>query len=223
MNEGHRQGRLDFRPPSVRAPSLKPGDGPLGIQPIRDGILYVPDTAEPGAPLICFLHGAAGSGRRDLRAVLAAADRYGAAIVAPDSRDTTWDVLRGGFGPDVEFVDRALAAVAERCDVDFDRLAVGGVSDGASYALSIGLTNGDMFGAIIAFSPGFVSPGALMGAPRIFVAHGTGDRVLPIDGCSRRIVPALKTTGYDVTYREFDGGHTVPPVVADAAFAWWLR
>jgi phospholipase/carboxylesterase len=35
-------------------------------------------------------------------------------------------------------------------------------------------------------------------------------------------VPALRGSGYDVTYEEFDGGHTVPPPVADRAFAWWL-
>jgi flavin-binding protein dodecin len=34
----------------------------------------------------------------------------------------------------------------------------------------------------------------------------------------RRIVPRLRRAGYDVTYREFDGGHTVPPEIAlDAA------
>jgi phospholipase/carboxylesterase len=46
--------------------------------------------------------------------------------------------------------------------------------------------------------------------------------VLPIDACSRRLVPLLRETGYEVAYEEFDGGHTVPPAVADRAFAWWL-
>ncbi len=53
------------------------------------------------------------------------------------------------------------------------------------------------------------------------VSHGTADPVLPIDACSRQLVPALVEAGYAVTYEEFDGGHTVPPVVADKAFAWW--
>jgi predicted esterase len=57
----------------------------------------------------------------------------------------------------------------------------------------------------------------------VYVAHGTADRVLPIDRCSRRIVPALRDADYDVHYREFDGGHVVPADLAEDAFAWWLH
>jgi phospholipase/carboxylesterase len=44
--------------------------------------------------------------------------------------------------------------------------------------------------------------------------------VLPIDRCSRRLVPLLRDGGYDVTYLEFAGGHTVPDAVARRAAAW---
>lgn len=215
-------GRLAFR---RRASTGSVGgvDGPFGLEAVRDGILYVPDTAAAGAPVMLFLHGAGGSGRRELRAVLGAADRFGAVVAAPDSRGVTWDVIHGGFGPDVEFVDRVLDAVADRCDVDFDRLAIGGISDGATYALSLGLTNGDLFGWILAFSPGGAVPGPLAGKPRVFISHGTQDPILPIDGTSRMLAPALRDAGYDVAYREFEGGHTVPPVVADEGFGWWVR
>jgi phospholipase/carboxylesterase len=214
--------RLEFLPRrgSTRA---EPGDVALGLEAGRDGLLYVPDTAEPGAPVMVLLHGAGGTGRRELRAVVAAADRYGAVVVAPDSRGPTWDVIvEGGFGADPAFIDRALDAAVGRCDADFGRLAAAGISDGASYALSIGLSNGELFEAILAFSPGFVSPGPLVGRPRVFVSHGIDDRILPIDACSRMIVPVLRNAGYDVTYREFDGGHTLPPAVADEAVGWWV-
>lgn len=46
--------------------------------------------------------------------------------------------------------------------------------------------------------------------------------MLPIDQCSRRIVPELKRLGYDVTYREFDGRHTLPPEIASEAMQWFL-
>src|SRR3712207_7969114 len=46
------------------------------------------------------------------------------------------------------------------------------------------------------------------------------DAVLPIDRCSRRIVPALEDEGYDVTYREFDGGHEMPRDVREGAALW---
>ena len=38
-------------------------------------------------------------------------------------------------------------------------------------------------------------PAVQRGAPRIYISHGTHDTVLPIDRCSRRIVPALQRAG----------------------------
>jgi phospholipase/carboxylesterase len=95
-----------------------------------------------------------------------------------------------------------------------------GFSDGASYALSLGPTNGDLFTRVIAFSPGFASPGARRGMPPVFVSHGTRDGVPPIERCSRRIVPRLEREGYEVRYREFDGPHTVPRSIAREALGW---
>jgi phospholipase/carboxylesterase len=171
-----------------------------------------------------FLHGATGSGRAHLRAVLAAADRYGVILVAPDSRlGGTWDLIAAQrFGPDVEFLDRVLSAVVERVDADLSLLALGGVSDGASYALSLGLANGDVFSTVIAYSPGFVAVPEPVGRPRVFVSHGTADPILPIDGCSGAFVPQLRRAGYEVMFRPFEGGHTVPPEIADQGMRWWL-
>ena len=118
-------------------------------------------------------------------------------------------------------IDRALEHVFSRYAVDLERLAIGGFSDGASYALSLGITNGDLFTHAIAFSPGFMAPAGQSGSPRIFVSHGTRDNVLPIDSCSRRIVPQLERAGYDVLYREFEGGHTISPEIALEAVGWF--
>jgi phospholipase/carboxylesterase len=219
--------RLSFRLREADGPATD-GEGrdePLGLGGARDGVLYVPDTAEAGAPVLVFLHGATGSGRSHMRAVLAAADRYGVILVAPDSRGgSTWDIIaERSFGPDVEFLDRVLDAVVDRIDADMSRLAIGGVSDGASYALSLGLANGDVFSAVIAYSPGFLVVPGPVGSPRIFVSHGTADPILPIDMCSRMMVPALQADGYEVHYSEFDGGHTVPPAISDESLRWWLK
>jgi predicted esterase len=32
----------------------------------------------------------------------------------------------------------------------------------------------------------------------------------------------LVRAGYEVLYREFDGGHRVPAAIVDEAFHWWL-
>ena len=213
-------GRLSVRPRGAGKTSAT-GVQALGLDTARDAWVLVPEH-ETGAllPLVVMLHGAGGSAERFLKRFTQAPADAGVALLVPSSRSSTWDAIRGGMGPDVTFLDRALAKVFELVAVDPTRIAVGGFSDGASYALSLGLINGDLFRRVIAFSPGFVVEGAAHGKPQFFISHGTSDPILPIDQCSRRIVPDLKRRGYDVTFREFDGGHEVPPAIAAEALKW---
>jgi len=173
------------------------------------------------APLALTLHGAGGDARSGIAHFLHLADAVGVVLLAPESRGRTWDVLLGGYGPDVEFIDRALEWTFERLTLDTRRLAITGFSDGASYGLSLGLTNGNFFTHLIAFSPGFMAPATRRGKPPVFVSHGRCDKVLPIERCSRRIVPQLDRAGYRVRYREFDGPHTVPESIAREALHWF--
>ena len=215
-------GRLLARVSPADAVTPEPGLHALGLASGRDGLLFVPSAARPGvpAPLVVALHGAGGDARGGIAPLRDLAEGAGLVVVAPESRGTTWDVIQGGFGPDVAFVDRALESTFGRVTVDTGRLAIAGFSDGASYALSLGLANADLFTHCIAFSPGFVSAPARRGRFRVFITHGVKDAVLPIDRCSRRIVPVLRRDGYEVDYREFDGGHVVPPDLASAAVDW---
>lgn len=190
----------------------------------RDGLILVPSSyrADALAPLFVLLHGAGGDARRILSMFQEQAETAGMIVLVPDSRGPTWDVILGGYGPDADFLDEALDRVFARYAIDPDRIAIGGFSDGASYALSLGITNGNLFTHILAFSPGFLAPAAQRGSPLMFVSHGVQDQVLPIDGCSRVLVPLLRRAGYEVVYREFDGPHTVPPAIVDEAFGWFL-
>jgi len=147
-----------------------------------------------------------------------AADRHRLLLLAPKSTTATWDVIADGYGPDVRNLDRLLAEVATAYPLR--EYTIGGFSDGASYALSLGLTNGDVFDSVIAFSPGFQAAESATGRPRVFISHGTEDRVLPIDRCSRRIVASLEKTGHPITYHEFDGGHAIPGAVQVEAAQW---
>ena len=183
---------------------------------------YDDDGAGRPAPLVVVLHGAGGQARDVLALLRPLADATGMVLLSPTSRQYTWDVIVGGYGPDVEEIDGVLEETFSRYRVDPARLAVAGFSDGASYALSIGINNGDLFSHAIAFSPGFMAPAGRVGSPRFFISHGTRDDVLPIDSCSRRIVPQLERMGYSVTYREFEGGHTVPPQIALEAAGWFV-
>jgi phospholipase/carboxylesterase len=195
--------------------------GPLGLgNGERDGVIQMPSTVSRQVPLLVFLHGATQRGAGMLRRIRPAADQAGVAVLAPDSRDTTWDAIRGGFGEDIRFLNRALEFVFARLAVDPARVAIGGFSDGATYALALGIANGDLFPRVVACSPGFVIGAAAQGRPRFFVSHGTSDPILPIDQCSRVIVPQLRSKGYDVTFREFDGRHEIPTAVAAESLHW---
>ena len=208
--------------PAQQTASIVPGEHRLDLDGGRDGVLYMPRGFQPGAPvpLAVMLHGAGGTGDA-MRFTFALADEFGVPVLAPDSRGRTWDVILGGFGPDVEFINAALAYAFERMAVDPARIGIGGFSDGASYALSLGMANGDLFTHVLAFSPGFIARAGQRGKPRVFISHGTRDEVLPIDRTSRSIVPDLERRGYDVTYHEFNGPHTVPADLAREAFGWF--
>jgi predicted esterase len=220
------QGRLRSRP--VRTPV---GTAPVGQWVLEsdggpaEGYLYVPAgyRAEDPAPLVLLLHGAGEDARDGLAQLREQADESGLILLALSSRGPTWDSIldRGRYGSDIVTIDRVLDHAFSSCAVDPTRVGVGGYSDGASYALSLGLANGDLFSDVLAFSPGFLAPTGQTGSPRNFVSHGTQDGWLPIDSCSRRIVPQLERAGYEVRYREFEGGHVVPPGIAREAATWF--
>ena len=213
LSREHVDGQLTARPRELPSTIAK-GTRALGLGK-RDAVLQMPYGAPAGPlPLLILLHGAGGSGHGVLERLGESARAAGLAVLAPDSRGSTWDAIRGGFGPDARFIDGALGAVFNTVQVDPRRIAIGGFSDGASYAISLGLITGDLFRRVIAFSPGFLVPGQPRGRPEIYVSHGERDSILPIDRCSRRLVPLLRQAGYAVTFREFAGGHEVPGEIA---------
>ena len=223
--------RVEARPlePSITA---APGVYRLGMAARRlrdlanrDGTLVIPKQAASRRPLplIVLLHGGGGAAE-DFRSKFPLADEYGVVMLAIDSRDNTWDGIDSPFGRDVLAIDAALRYTFERVAIDPNKIALGGLSDGGAYALSLGIPNGDLFTHLVAVSPGFYAPpGPPIGRPRIFLAHGTRDNVYSVAGTRTRIVPRLKDAGYDVTYFEFDGPHWVTDEAARRALEWLVR
>lgn len=214
---------LTARPPAqpTAAPPA-PGTRPLDPAVERPPLLHVPPGLAPdrAVPLVVALHGAGGNAEAGLAVLGGLADERGLVVLAPAALGTTWDAVTGSGDRDTALLDQALTRVFSTVPVDPARVAVAGFSDGASYALGLGLANGDLFGRVVAFSPGFVAGASRAGRPAVYVSHGDADDVLPVEETSRRIVPALRDDGCDVTYREFPGGHTVPPEVAREAVDW---
>jgi phospholipase/carboxylesterase len=186
-------------------------------------ILYVPQglSAASAVPLVMMLHGATRA-LPPLQSWLAEAERRKFVLAVPMAAQHTWDLMQRGYGNDVRMLDRSLAAIFDTTPIDTRKTCLAGFSDGGSYALSVGLQNGDVFTHIMAFSPGFIGPGTARGTPRVFVSHGTNDPILPIDATGRRVKRELERRKLALDYREFNGGHGVPPEMQTAALSWLL-
>jgi len=191
----------------------------------RDGILYIPENIDSDAPspLLVWLHG--GGGKADsYRYLFTIAEEYSVVILALDARHNTWDGIDSPFGPDVLFINEALRHTFERVKIDPQRIALGGLSDGAAYALAIGRANGDLFTHLVAVAAGQLEPPSPpVGKPKIFILHGRNDTVYFSFRSKLFIFPQLKSAGYDVRYLEFDGPHWLPASTAHEVFKWLVK
>jgi len=192
----------------------------------RDGYVFIPPTYSPDVPtpLLVTLHGANKTAFNGMATMIDEATAAGVILVAPSSREaSTWDMFGGGgYGADVAYINASIAQVADVYNVDRARLGVEGFSDGATYALSLGLANGKVFTHVLAFSPGGLAPPSLAGNPALFISQGTKDALFPKSQAGDAVVCQLVANQYDVTYVPFPGGHEVPPKVAQAAMNWFL-
>ena len=222
-----KKGQLTARPgKGVPIAEFRTGTQPLKLEFGRDGFIYIPThyNHQHPAALAVMLHGAGGEAEHGLQLLVQYADEKNIILLAPASRVATWDIIaKDAFNGDVIFINQALNFVFDRYNIDPGHIAIGGFSDGASYALSLGLSNGDLFTHIIAFSPGFYHTLENKGKPAVFISHGVRDHILPIAPCSRRIVPRLKRLQYDIQYEEFAGEHEIPPEISSGAINWFFK
>jgi len=210
--------------PTALAAQGRPGRYELKLENTRDGVLYVPPSynATVPMPMLVWLHGAGGSGNVSAN-MTSLADEFGFIVLAPDSREWTWDAILGQYGPDVEYLQRAMKQTLSRYAIDKARIWLGGFSDGASYSLSLGISFGDVFKKIYAGAPGVMQPIEANGKPPIFISHGRQDPTMPIDETSRKFVPRLKALGYEITYKEYDGRHQLPPETLREVIEWYNK
>jgi phospholipase/carboxylesterase len=151
------------------------------------------------------------------------ADRDRFVLLIPTAKGGTWDMIedlmgRYGaemnvqprYGRDLKALDSALADLFARVAVDPARIGMMGFSNGATYALNVGLANPQLVRAIVAFSPGpSFLPQRVDPAQRIFISHGKEDPVLPYSS-TRTVVARLRTKDAALHFEPFEGKHTVP-------------
>lgn len=217
-------GKLSFSLSAPTHPALPQGRNKLGIADERDTMLYVPVSLpkDKAATLLVMFHGARGTSDTVLALLEQHAEEHGFLLLVPQSQFVTWDLAMGGNGPDLARLERALSKVAAHFQLDARHLGFAGFSDGGSYALSIGLTNGQIVSHVIALSPGFMSVHIPEGTPSIFIAHGADDTQLPARAHGRKHASKLEVDGYPVTYVEFEDGHIIRPHVLDQAIRFFL-
>jgi len=215
-----------------RSPEMTPaGDAVApaatpGVQKIGTNAYFYRPTSASGSqrPLIVLFHGAGMSARNFIEGVRTEADRCGCLLLSVQSAGATWDTVglvgraskvgRAAigqlFGADTDRVERALSTALRSADVDRRSVILTGFSDGASYALSLGLANPAIVRGVIAFAPGFhLEPASINPRQRIFIAHSPTDRILSFERTRDDTVASLRKAGFDLSFRPFDGGHRV--------------
>ncbi|WP_327424167.1 hypothetical protein OG612_06225 [Streptomyces sp. NBC_01527] len=213
------RGVLDLQPsPPIHAP-LKHGLHQFA-GPTRPALLYVPDRlpTRPRPLLVAFHH--AGGAPGDMLALLRReAERRGVLLLAPAAARQTWDAVRNGvYGPDAAALRDVLTTVRRHFPIDPDRMAIAGYRDGASYALGLGLANGNLFTRILAYSPDRIPPGCRTGRPTVFISHEQHSTPSTAAAAGRRIVAALEDDGYHVDHIDHTGDRsTLAGVVKTSA------
>lgn len=218
-------GRMAWRPGAAptEAP-LPPGRHALQFAEGREAVLVVPEGLDltQAVPLLVMFHGAGGEANRVLPHLVPWARERRFLLLAPQSMYPTWDIVIGGHGPDIERLDIALAQVASHFQLDATHLAFAGFSDGASYALSVGVSNGDVASHVIALSGGFMNTFTQTGTPRVFIAHGRSDSQLPLETSARPHAMRVLEAGLELTLLPFDGDHVIVPWVVERAVDFFL-
>ncbi len=222
--DGALLGRLSFRTQNPTEAPLPPGRHALQFPEGREAVLVVPEGLDAGAPapLLVLFHGAGGEANRVLPFFVRWARARRFLLLAPQSMFPTWDVVIGGHGPDLARLDTALQRVATHFRLEPARLAFAGFSDGGSYALSVGLSNGDVVSHVIALSAGFMNTFVRHGSPRVLLAHGRSDQQLPYETIARPHALRLLEEGVDLTLLPFDGDHVIVPEVVERAIDFFL-
>ena len=123
---------------------------------------------------------------------------------------------------DVANIKTAIEGLSSTTSIDAHLIAVMGFSDGASYALSVGMAYPELFRTIVAFSPGYAfAPSKLDTKQRIFISHSRRDPILPADN-TREMVKGLQRAGFQPEVHWFNGGHEIDPQLKAAAFDFAL-
>jgi phospholipase/carboxylesterase len=135
--------------------------------------------------------------------------------------EPTWDLIVGGERRDLDFLEYAYDLIYRRYPIDGLQQSLIGYSDGASYALSVGLCNASMFSALMVWAAGFLAldpPTADSfrhspvgrSRPRVYLEYGTHDELFDFQQIAIPMRENLEKAGLDVTFSVDEGGRHWP-------------
>lgn len=217
-----RSGKLE-----TPAPAASPAapDKRSGVLTLAGGAFAYLPKGNDGSPrpLLVAFYGAGGSPQDVLAAFRDDADRDRFVLLIPTAKGATWDMIedlmgRYGiemnvqprYGRDLKALDSALADLFAKVAIDPARIGMMGFSNGATYALNVGLANPQLVRTIVAFSPGpSFLPQRIDPSQRVYISHGTDDPILPYSS-TRTIVARLRGKNVALHFQPFDGKHHVP-------------
>ncbi len=195
------------------------------------GVLLTPEEIDPDAtyPLVTVLHGAGRMEEAFVKMCRRIPDERQMLVFIPVSVEPTWDlIVRDGTRPDADFLEHAFDLIYRRFPVAEHKQALLGFSDGASYALSLGLSNPALFDALMAWAAGFVAvDGAIVTdddpKQRVYLEYGTHDELFPFEQVALGMKQSLEQAGHDVTFSVDEGGRHWPSgSFLPEALQWWL-
>jgi phospholipase/carboxylesterase len=206
-------------------------------------ILVTPEdfTADAGYPLVVMLHGF-GANMQDLTSLAPYIDDTGYVYAFPNAPFTvnlgpgytgySWMQGRPGMPPpdanppDVdEMLAVFLSEVMAAAGATPGKVVLGGFSQGGGLTLRFGLPRPEMFAGLAVLSGFFRDQEAVEKRlpaerkQRIFVAHGTQDSMVSIDG-GRATRAFLEGAGYDFEYHEYAMAHEIAPQELEDLKRW---
>lgn len=228
--------RMDSLALGVQHKRPEPRDeaSPTGFVHVEQGesraVLLTPDEIDPDRlyPLVTVLHGA---GRQDeifAKMLRDEPEQRQALFLIPRSVRPTWDLIAGGGRPDLDFLEYAYDLIYRRYPVDAFRQSLLGYSDGASYGLSLGLSNPRIFSEIMGWAAGFCvldadNVDSTDPRPRLFLEYGTHDQIFPFEQVALPMRDRLRKDGYDLLFRTDQGGRHMPsPDFTREALDWFF-
>lgn len=126
----------------------------------------------------------------------------------------------------VEYISEAARTAHNTYNVSETYLL--GFSQGCSFTYASGLENPDLFDGLICFASWLdqneISSDVLEEAQnvRVFIAHGIEDQMVEYSAGSDAF-EYLSSSGFDVEFTDFQGGHTVDTETLRAAEEWMKR